>query len=121
MEKPLSLLLLLTTIAATELAGQTAATPKPGRINKAIELLEQGQPVYYATGRGGYEDGKKLAQTPSDYINYEMEHAFDITALREFMRGLVDAGPTKSGHRTPAVIATLPILGLDEPSMRANY
>jgi 4-hydroxy-2-oxoheptanedioate aldolase len=51
-----------------------------------------------------------------------MEHgAFDITALREFMRGLVDGGPTKSGHRTPAVIATLPILGLDEAGMRANY
>ncbi|MBI4472687.1 MAG: hypothetical protein HY646_08470, partial [Acidobacteria bacterium] len=86
------------------------------------ELLDQGQPVYYTAGRGGYEEGKKLAQTPYDYINYEMEHgAFDISALREFMRGLVDGGPTKSGHRTPAVVATLPILGLDEPSMRANY
>ena len=63
-----------------------------------------------------------MAQTPSDYINYEMEHgAFDMSALREFMRGLVDGGPTKSGHRTPAVIVTLPVLGLDEPSMRANY
>jgi 4-hydroxy-2-oxoheptanedioate aldolase len=94
----------------------------PKRINRAIELLEQGQPVYYTNGRGGYEEGKKLAQTPSDYINYEMEHgAFDMTALREFMRGLVDGGPTKSGHRTPAVIVTLPVLGLDEPSMRANY
>jgi 4-hydroxy-2-oxoheptanedioate aldolase len=102
-------------------AGQVLAqTPK--RINRAIELLEQGQPVYYTNGRGGYEEGKKLAQTPSDYINYEMEHgAFDMTALREFMRGLVDGGPTKSGHRTPAVIVTLPVLGLDEPSMRANY
>ena len=50
-----------------------------------------------------------------------MEHgAFDMTALREFMRGLVAGGPTKSGHRTPAVIATLPILGLDEAGMRAN-
>jgi len=33
----------------------------------------------------------------------------------------VDGGPTKSGHRMPAVIATLPILGRDEASMRANY
>jgi 4-hydroxy-2-oxoheptanedioate aldolase len=99
----------------------TPATPKPTRINKAIELLEQGQPVYYANGSGGYEEGKKLAQTPSDYINYEMEHgAFDMSALREFMRGLVDGGPTKSGHRTPAVIVTLPVLGLDEASMQAN-
>ncbi len=26
-----------------------------------------------------------------------------MTRLREFMRGLVDGGPTPSGHRTPAV------------------
>jgi len=101
----------------------TASTPKPARINRAIELFEQGQPVYYDTaGVGGYENGKKYAQTAGDYINYEMEHgSFDFTALREFMRGLADGGPTKSGHRTPAVIVTLPILGLDETSLRANY
>jgi 4-hydroxy-2-oxoheptanedioate aldolase len=109
-------------LAAAPLAAQSPATGKPKRINKAIELLEQGQPIYYTGGRGGFEEGKKLAQTYADYINYEMEHgAFDMTALREFMRGLVEGGPTKSGHRTPAVIATLPVLGLDEISMRANY
>jgi 4-hydroxy-2-oxoheptanedioate aldolase len=118
-----ALLFLLVSIAGAHLSGQ-AGTATPKRINKAIELLEQGQPVYYATARAGagYEDGKKMAQTPSDYINYEMEHgAFDMSALRQFMRGLVDGGPTKSGHRTPAVVVTLPVLGLDEPSMRANY
>lgn len=101
---------------------ETAAKPK--RINRAIELLEMGQPVYYATARGGagYDDGKRMAQTPSDYINYEMEHGtFDMSALRQFMKGLVDGGPTKTGHRTPAVIVTLPVLGLDEASMKANY
>ncbi len=31
-----------------------AAEPyKPKRINKAIELLEQGQPIYYTTSSGG--------------------------------------------------------------------
>jgi 4-hydroxy-2-oxoheptanedioate aldolase len=120
-------LLLLVAVAAAatvQLAAQgTAAPSKPTRINRAIELLEQGQPVYYDTaGSGGYEQGRKYAQTPGDYINYEMEHGvFDFTALRDFMRGLVDAGPTRSGHRTPAVIVTLPILGLDEAGMRANH
>jgi 4-hydroxy-2-oxoheptanedioate aldolase len=96
---------------------------KPARINRAIEMLEKGQPIYYTqTNAGGYDEGKKLAQTPSDYITYEMEHgAFDMSALRSFMRGLVDGGPTPTGHRTPAVIVTLPVLGLDEASMRANY
>jgi 4-hydroxy-2-oxoheptanedioate aldolase len=124
MNRSLLLLLVLTTVAAAGVAGQGAPTAKPTRINRAIELLEQGQPVYYATARAGagYEEGKKLAHTPSDYINYEMEHgSFDMTALREFMRGLVDGGPTKSGHRTPAVIVTLPVLGLDEAGMRANH
>ncbi len=98
-----------------------STTPTPKRVNKVIELLEKGQPVYYTYGKGGYEEGKKLAQTWADYIMYDMEHApYDITALREFMRGLVDGGPTPSGHRTPAVICTLPVLGLDKDSMWAG-
>lgn len=109
-------------VGAFHAAGQNAEAGKPKRINKAIELLEQGQPIYYTGGHGGFEEGKKAAQTYADYINYEMEHgALDFTALREFMRGLVAGGPTKSGHRTPAVIVTLPVLGIDEPSMRANF
>jgi 4-hydroxy-2-oxoheptanedioate aldolase len=121
MRRSLLLTCAIALVAALPAAAQNADAPKPKRINKAIELLEQGQPVYYTTGRGGFEEGKKMAQTYADYINYEMEHgSFDMTALREFMRGLVAGGPTKSGHRTPAVIVTLPVLGLDAPSMLAN-
>ena len=48
------------------------------------------------------EAGKKASQTWADYVNYDMEHGdFNVTELREFMRGLVEAGQTKSGHRTP--------------------
>jgi 4-hydroxy-2-oxoheptanedioate aldolase len=92
------------------------------RVNKALELLEQGQPIYYETATDHtYEGGRAAAQTWADYINYEVEHApFDMTALRAFMRGLIDGGPTKSGHRTPAVIVTLPGIGVDEQVMRAN-
>src|SRR5690242_15807982 len=89
-----------------------AQTPK--RINKAVELLAQGQPIYYTGGHegtgGGFESGKKAARTWADYIMYDMEHApFDVAALSEFMRGLSEGGPTKSGHRTPAVVVTLPV------------
>ena len=50
-----------------------------------------------------------------------VEHvALDFAALREFMRGLVDAGPTPSGHRTPTVIVSLPLLGLDEATVTAG-
>src|SRR5690348_2909985 len=114
---------LLSLGAALALAIAFAQTPK--RINRAIELLAQGQPVYYTgshegTG-GGFEAGKKAAQTWADYIMYDMEHApFDVTALSEFMRGLAAGGPTKSGHRTPAVVITLPFDGSEEAVVRAN-
>jgi 4-hydroxy-2-oxoheptanedioate aldolase len=96
---------------------------KPKRINKAIELLEEGQPVWFtgATGERDYEDGKKMAQTYADYIDYPLEHEpFDMGKLRRFMRGLVDGDTTRSGHRTPAVIVTLPVLGITEAQTRAN-
>lgn len=114
------------TLLSLPMAGlpMAAQAPKPKRINKAIELLEQGQPIYYTGARGGagYEEGKKMAHTWADYINYEMEHGqLDFTALRNFMRGLIDGGPTKSGHRTPAVIATLPVLGVSKAHMEANF
>lgn len=93
-----------------------------GRINKAIELLEQGQPIYY-TGveERSYQGGCAAAKTWADYITYEMEHGpFDVSRLLEFMRGLAEGGPTPSGHRTPAVIVTLPVTGASEQYFRAN-
>ncbi len=100
-------------------ADTTAWTPK--RVNKSIELLERGQPIYYAAGYGGYDRGIEMATTWSDYIVYNMEHQpLDFGLLREFMRGLVNAGPTPSGHRTPTVIVVLPLLGLDEETVKAG-
>ncbi len=98
---------------------------KPKRINRAIELLEQGQPIYYTGSHdgteGSFDSGKRDAQTFADYINYDMEHApYDIKGLSEYMKGLAAGGPTKSGHRTPAVIAIVPVNGTDETTVRAN-
>jgi 4-hydroxy-2-oxoheptanedioate aldolase len=99
---------------------------KPRRVNKAIELWEDGQPIYYGIwgvgpGVDPYSQGVKMARTYLDAINVEMEHgSLDFSALREFMRGLVDGGPTPSGHRTPAVFVETCIIGLDEAYMRAN-
>ena len=75
------------------------------RVNRAIELLEQGQPVYYSgAGELSYEGGVKAAQTWADYLTVELEHGlFNIAALDQFMRGLAAGGPTKSGHHTPTV------------------
>jgi len=102
-----------------------AQTPKAKRINRAIELLEQGQPIYYTGSysgtEGSFEQGKKDAQIYADYISYDMEHApYDIKGLADYMRGLVAGGPTKSGHRTPPVIVNVPVNGIDEAAVRAN-
>src|SRR5215475_6417759 len=95
-------LLLLAFMAA---AVSVAQPRKAKRINRAIELLQQGQPVYYTGSHegtaGSFEQGVKDSQTYADYISYDMEHApYDVRGLAEYMRGLVKGGPTKSGHRT---------------------
>jgi 4-hydroxy-2-oxoheptanedioate aldolase len=102
-----------------------AQAPKAKRINRAIDLLAQGQPIYYTGSHSGtagsFEQGKQDAQIWADYISYDMEHApYDIKGLSEYMQGLAAGGPTKSGHRTPAVIVNVPVNGTDEASVRAN-
>ena len=92
------------------------------RINRVIELWEAGQPIYH-TGAGEltYENGLKQSGTWADYLEIDFENApFDTIGLLAFMRGLVDAGPTRSGHRTPTVIATLPSNCRTREEMLAN-
>ena len=95
------------------------------RINRAIELLEQDQAIYYVGHHTGhvltYEQGREDARTWADYINVGMEHgAFDMAGLAHYLRGLVDGGPTSSGHRTPAVIVEAPVNGTDAANVRHN-
>ena len=97
------------------------------RINRAIELFEDDQPVYY-TGLHSfdrnyltYEQGKKDASIWADYITIGMEHgAFDMGGLEAYMDGLVDGGPTPSGHVTPTVIVELPVQGESADIIRYN-
>jgi hypothetical protein len=89
------------------------------RINRAIELLSQDQAIYYEGAHSGAvltsAQGAHDAGTWADYINIGMEHgAFDMTGLAAYMKGMVEAGPTRSGHRTPAVIVEAPVNGTDE-------
>jgi len=128
----LGVLLVLAFGAAVTLGQDGSTGYKPKRINRAIELLADGQPIYYmgshtgTPGGGGdaagaFEQGKKDAQTYADYISYDMEHApYDIAGLTAYMKGLVAGGPTKSGHHTPPVIVNVPVNGVDEASVRAN-
>jgi 4-hydroxy-2-oxoheptanedioate aldolase len=95
------------------------------RINRAIELLEADQAIYYDGPHSGhvltYDQGRADAKTWADYINVGMEHgAFDMTGLEDYMRGLLDGGPTRSGHLTPAVIVEAPVNGTDGPNVAFN-
>ena len=93
------------------------------RINRCIELYESGEPLYYTgmSERLTYERGREMAGTWADFILVEFEHhGLDTRGLVDFMRGLRDAGPTPTGHRTPTVLCTLAVNGLSEDSVRAN-
>lgn len=97
----------------------------PKRVNKAIELLEADQPVFYTgshtTSDLNYDAGRAMSKTWADYINIGMEHGcFDLSGLDSYMRGLADGGPTNSGHKTPAVIVELPVDGVSADVIRAN-
>src|SRR5437764_15180389 len=72
----------------------------PTRINRAIDLLSQAQPIYYTGSHegtaGSFEQGVTDAQTWADYISYDMEHApFDVQGLADYMRRLAKGGPTQ--------------------------
>src|SRR2546430_3315612 len=95
------------------------------RINRAIELLQQDQAIYYTGGHSGhvltYPQGCEDAHVWADYINVGMEHgAFDMAGLAEYMRGLVEGGPTRACHRTPPIIAEAPGNGTDAGNVRFN-
>src|SRR5690242_8387454 len=95
------------------------------RINRAIELLSHGQAIYYDGPHSGhvltYAQGREDAGTWADYMNVGMEHGcFDMTGLADYMRGMADAGPARSGHRTPVVIVEAPVNGTDEANVRFN-
>ena len=95
------------------------------RINRAIELLAQDQAIYYVGAHSGHvltrAQGREDAGTWADYINIGMEHgAFDMAGLEEYLRGMVEAGPTRSGHRTPTIIVEAPVNGTDIANVRYN-
>ena len=95
------------------------------RINRAIELLAQDQPIYYSGGHTGHvltrEQGREDAHIWSDYVNVGFEHgSMDFAGLAEYLTGMVEGGPTRSGHRTPTVIVEAPVNGINEEYVLFN-
>ena len=92
------------------------------RINKCIELLEEGQPFFASHPSAlTYEAGLEDAQTWADMLMLDFEHhPFDTVGLTHYMRGLKDGGPTPSGHPTPTVLVTLPSNAISPEEVRYN-
>lgn len=113
------------------------------RINRSIELLADGQPIYYVGGHTGlagtfhrrpkdtltgshspvltYEQGGTDAGHWADFLNVGFEHgAFNLAGLDDYLHGMVDAGPTRSGHRTPTIIVEAPVNGISRAVVEAN-
>src|SRR6202166_2141422 len=95
------------------------------RISRCVELLQQDQAIYYDGPHSGHvlthAQGRIDAGTWADYMNVGMEHGcFDMAGLAAYMSGMVDAGPTRSGHRTPTVIVEAPVNGIDAAHVRYN-
>jgi len=96
-----------------------------GRINRAIELLADDIAIYYEGHHTGHvlttAQGITDSGTWADYINVGMEHgAFDMAGLEAYLKGMVEGGHTRSGHRTPTVIVEAPVNGTDEANVRYN-
>lgn len=92
------------------------------RVNRVIDLLMQDQPVFAGNvGALTHDAGVAAAATRADFFIIDFEHhPFDIVGLRAFMQGLVAGGPTRTGHRTPPVVTTLPVLGTSAEAIRVN-
>ena len=93
------------------------------RINKCIELLSRGEPVFAhhqsEPPELTYDSGQRHSAHWADLIVMEFEHfGFDILGLANFMQGLADATPSET--QTPTVLATLPLNGYTADEVRYN-
>lgn len=115
-----SAIALMGVVAAPALA-QTAAPAQGGvHINRSIETLEKGQPIFgLFTGNFSLANARALARSNLDYIFIDMEHTpFSMETLHEFLVGMTDKEAiAKQGNtqmRTTPIVR-LPANGRNDP------
>jgi 4-hydroxy-2-oxoheptanedioate aldolase len=89
------------------------------RLNKAIELLERGEP---ALGLLSFDyslnNARSLARSGLDFIIIDMEHApFDVERIREFLLGMTDKRAIlETGSLQPSVVpfVRIPAIGSED-------
>jgi 4-hydroxy-2-oxoheptanedioate aldolase len=110
---------MLFALAATTVA-DTAAQSSPVRLNRTIETLEQGLPVFgIFTGNFSLANARALARSGLDYILIDMEHAaFSAETLQAFLLGMTDkAAVAQQGNAQMATtpIVRIPVNGRNDP------
>jgi 4-hydroxy-2-oxoheptanedioate aldolase len=106
---------------AISTASDVAAQDRQVRLNRTIETLENGQPVFgLFTGNFSLANARALARSGLDYVLIDMEHApFDIETLNMFLLGMTDkAAVASQGHAQMATtpIVRIPVNGRNDPS-----
>jgi 4-hydroxy-2-oxoheptanedioate aldolase len=111
---------LFTALTVAGLAAAPAMAQDNVRLNRMIETLEKGDPVFgLFTGNFSLANARGLARSNLDYILIDMEHtAFDMEKLQEFLLGLTDkAAIARQGNaqmRTTPIVR-LPANGRNDP------
>jgi 4-hydroxy-2-oxoheptanedioate aldolase len=80
---------------------------QPERLNRLIELWEQGKPAFGSFARFRDPDGALYyAASQQDFVIFDLEHgAADFGQLRIFLQFMLDrAGPLKKGNVQPNVV-----------------
>jgi 4-hydroxy-2-oxoheptanedioate aldolase len=92
----------------------------PVRLNRTIETLEKGEPVFgLFTGNFSLANARALARSGLDYVLIDMEHApLDFETLNSFLLGMTDkAAIARQGHAQMATtpIVRIPVNGRNDP------
>jgi len=111
---------LFTVLTVAGLAAAPVQAQDNVRINRMIETLEKGQPVFgLFTGNFSLANARALARSNLDYVLIDMEHtAFDMEKLQEFLLGMTDkAAIARQGNtqmRTTPIVR-IPPNGRNDP------
>ncbi|MBU2099176.1 MAG: aldolase [Gammaproteobacteria bacterium] len=111
---------LFTVLTVAGLASAPAMAQDNVRLNRSIETLEKGDPIFgLFTGNFSLANARALARSNLDYILIDMEHtAFSMETLQEFLLGMTDkAAVASQGHaqmRTTPIVR-LPANGRNDP------
>ena len=83
---------LLAVVSAAQLSSVSAQVDDDGRLNRAIELLENDQPAFGVLSFDySLNNARSMSRSGLDFIIIDMEHSpFDIERLRQFLLGMTD-------------------------------